>query len=453
MVKPLHRGITRRALAGWAMAAVALAPQRLAAASLGGGALDAADAGLRPGIAEDQGTALTKALLDAMDAGRPLFLPPGRYQVANVEFPPRAYLIGVPGESRLVFAGGASMLRAVHGEHLRLDGIILDGAARPLQTEALLDVDEFAEVAVEDCDFVSSTAAGVKVRASRGRVENSRFDQNGTVGIYLRQSKGMSVEGNVVTDCGNTGILVARDAESDDGSIVRGNRVSGVRADSGGSGQNGNGINLDKANGVLIADNHIENCAFSAIRCFSSDNTVVSGNIGIGSGETALYVEFASEGAIVSHNIIDGGRDGITFTNFAEHNGRLGTCAANLVRHITGGPAYPGGEVKSGAGISAEADVAITGNVVEDAVLGLQLGWGPNLRDVTATGNLIRRVDIGIAVSVADGAGPALIANNLIAEAKRGAIFGMRWDDVATEDLVDGKVAVPGISLSGNSRG
>ena len=68
----------------------------------------------------------------------------------------------------------------------------------------------------------------------------------------------------------------------------------------------------------------------------------------------------------------------------------------------------------------------------------MQLGWGPYLRDVTATGNVIRRTKIGIAVSVAEGAGPALIANNLIAEAERGAILGMRWDEVATEELVDG---------------
>ena len=81
----------------------------------------------------------------------------------------------------------------------------------------------------------------------------------------------------------------------------------------------------------------------------------------------ALYVEFASEGAIVSDNFIDGGDGGISFANFMEHGGRLATCSGNIVRNIVGGPTYPDGNLQIGAGISAEADVAITGNVVEDA--------------------------------------------------------------------------------------
>ena len=51
---------------------------------------------------------------------------------------------------------------------------------------------------------------------------------------------------------------------------------------------------------------------------------------------------------------------------------------------------------------------------------GLKLGWGPYLRDVTATGNVIRRMKIGIGVSVVEGAGPAVISGNLISEASAG---------------------------------
>ena len=47
---------------------------------------------------------------------------------------------------------------------------------------------------------------------------------------------------------------------------------------------------------------------------------------------------------------------------------------------------------------------------------GIMLGWGRYLRDVAATGNVVRKADIGIAVSVAPGAGTALIANNMIAD-------------------------------------
>ena len=177
----------------------------------------------------------------------------------------------------------------------------------------------------------------------------------------------------------------------------------------------------------------------------------MTGNIATKSGEMALYVEFSWEGAVVSNNLIDGGNGGISFTNFAEHGGRLGTCSGNIVRNIRGGPAYADGNLQNGAGIAAEADVAISGNVVEDAIWGLQLGWGPYLRDVTATGNVVRRTKIGIAVSVVEGAGPALIANNLIDAATAGAILGMRWADVATGELIDGE-APPGVTIEGNSR-
>ena len=64
----------------------------------------------------------------------------------------------------------------------------------------------------------------------------------------------------------------------------------------------------------------------------------------------------------------------------------------------------------------------MTGNVIEDApTAGIMLGFGEYLRDVAVTGNVVRKADIGIAVSVAPGAGNALIANNMIADVLRGA--------------------------------
>jgi uncharacterized secreted repeat protein (TIGR03808 family) len=262
----------------------------------------------------------------------------------------------------------------------------------------------------------------------------------------------MRVTGNTVEDCGDTGILVARDAEGEDGTLVTENRISRIRADSGGTGQNGNGINLDKANGVIVAGNRVDDCAFSAIRCFSSDSISVTGNTCSRSGEMALYVEFAFEGAIVSNNLIDGGNGGISFANFMDHGGRLGVCSGNIVRNIRGGPAYPDGNLQIGAGVAAEADVAITGNVIEDAIWGLQLGWGPYLRDVTANGNVIRRTTIGVAASVVEGAGAALVADNLISDAAQGAILGMRWDQIATGELIDGEALPANLTLFGNKR-
>ena len=466
----MNSGMNRRtalgALSAAALAPAFLTPGRALAQGLRGppeagfgGAVDAAHAGLVAGSPDDQSQAFAQALTRAEAEGRPLFLPPGRYEIAQVMLPASTHLVGVPGESVLVFRGGRYMLEARHARRLRLEGMTLDGrspdgAALPLSAPALIDADDVADAVIDDCRVTGSQKSGVKLRDTAGRVTHSAFEGIRRAGIDIDQSRGMEIFQNRVSDCGDTGILVQRDEEGADNSIVSGNRVQNIRADSGGSGQNGNGINLDKANGVIVSGNRVDQCAFSAIRCYSSDGISVTGNIATRSGETALYVEFAFEGAVVADNLIDGATDGISFANFLEHGGRLATCSGNLVRRITGGPQRDAaGRARAGGGIFAEADVAISGNVVEDAVWGLQLGWGPYLRDVTATGNVIRRTRIGVAVSVVEGAGPALISGNLISGAEEGAILGMRWDEVATGELAEGAEVVPGVEVVGNKVG
>jgi uncharacterized secreted repeat protein (TIGR03808 family) len=448
-------GLSRRSLVGAALIAPATASRTLAQDLLGGlrGALDATEEGVIPGSLDDQSAALAGALARAEAAERPLFLPPGRYEVAAIELPRRAHLIGVPGATRLVFRGGPFMLRATHTAMLRLEGISIDGGGLPFTADAggLIDADSVDELVLEDCEIVGSAAAGASLRSCAGRVENCRMRGARTVGLSLSQSRGMAVSGNVVADCGDTGILVIRDEEGADDTILRGNRVSATEARSGGTGQYGNGINIAKANGVIVSDNRVDGSAFSAIRCFSSDNLQVTGNILTDSGEVGLYVEFAFEGAIVSDNLIDGAVGGISFANFMTYGGRLAVCSGNIVRNIRSGPRYADGTAQIGIGIWAEADTAITGNAIDNAVWGLQLGWGPYLRNVTAIGNVIRKTEIGISVSIVEGSGPAVIANNLISEAEQGGILGTRWEEVATGDLAkDGAEAWPHLSVSGN---
>lgn len=423
--------------------------------SFGGmrGALDASRVGVVPGAFGDQGAALARALDTAELNAQPLFLPPGTYEVRELTLPRHAHLIGVPGRTRLLFNGGRFMLQARDAALLRMEGLVLDGVGLPLDPSVpgLLHADNVDDLVLDDCEFVGSAAAGAFLRACAGRVERSQMRDARTVGLSLEQSRGMAVFDNVVADCGDTGILVQRDAESGDDTMVRGNRVSAIRADSGGTGQYGNGINISKANGVIVADNRVDDCAFSGIRFFSCDNVQATGNILTRLREMALYVEFAFEGAVVANNLIDGAVNGISFANFMQHGGRLGVCSGNIVRNISGGPRYADGNPQIGAGIAAEADMAITGNVIENAVHGLNLGWGPHLRDVGATGNVIRRTKIGIAVSVAEGAGAAIIADNLISGAEQGAILGMRWEEVASKDLaVAGAEAFPHLTVEGN---
>jgi uncharacterized secreted repeat protein (TIGR03808 family) len=114
----------------------------------------------------------------------------------------------------------------------------------------------------------------------------------------------------------------------------------------------------------------------------------------------------------------------------------MGVCSGNIVRNLSTSGPYPADAPGFGVGISVEADTAVSGNVVENAPLyGMKLGWGPYLRNVTATGNVIRKTGTGIAVTVVEGAGSAVISDNIIEAAQHGAIVGYRWADAVTSDL------------------
>src|SRR5690606_15373058 len=99
-------------------------------------------------------------------------------------------------------------------------------------------------------------------------------------------------------------------------------------------------------------------------------------------------------------------------------------------------------------------DAIIAGNVVEIVPgSGIGAGWGPYLRDVSVTDNIVREVEIGIAVSVAEGAGKAMISGNRIAGARTAAIAGMAWHKTVSGDLVRDADRYPNVTVSGNSVG
>jgi uncharacterized secreted repeat protein (TIGR03808 family) len=103
-------------------------------------------------------------------------------------------------------------------------------------------------------------------------------------------------------------------------------------------------------------------------------------------------------------------------------------------------------------GVGVEADAAVTGNIVENApTAGIVLAWDRDLRDVSVKGNVVRKADVGITVSVSQGAGSALIADNLIAGAARGAIIGMDHHKRVTGDLAtDGAGRFANLAVTGN---
>lgn len=403
------------------------------------GGIDPAAFGVRPGATGDQSEAFGKMLKAASDANQPILLSPGAYIVSGIALPPRVRLSGTAGATRLIHGGGGPFLSAENADHIAFSGLVFDGAKQYLgeSVSGLLDLRSVKVLAIDDCQVKDASKNGIALQRTAGRIERCTITGAADAGIWSVDATGLAISANTVGDCANGGILVHRWQIGEDGTMVIGNRITRIGARNGGTGQNGNGINVFRAGGVLIANNIVSDCAFSAIRANSGSNVQITGNSCLRSGETALYAEFTFEGAAIANNVVDGAANGISIVNFNE-GGRMATCSGNIVRNLSTTGPYPAEVGGFGIGIGVEADTTVTGNVVENAPqCGMQLGWGPYLRNVVATGNVVRKAGIGIAVSVVDGAGPTIITDNVLQEVLHGAIIGKRWAEPVTVDLAE----------------
>lgn len=401
------------------------------------GGHDADLAGLLPDVADDQSRRFQNAINAAARAGRILRLPPGTFVVSNIDLPDGARIIGVPGATRLIYGGRGHGMLAEGAGRIELSGFTFDGANQRLgeYVTGLIHLRGVAEATIEDMELSGSAGYGLTLEASGGRVSRSEISGAGLSGLYAVESRGLSITDNVVRDCANGGILVHRWSVGEDATIVARNRVMRIAARAGGTGQNGNGINIFRAGNVMVTDNHVSDCAFSAIRANSASNIQITSNQAIRSGETAIYAEFSFEGAVIASNLVDGGTVGISVANFNE-GGRLAAVTGNIIRNLTTQGPYPAEYAGFGIGMAIEADVAVTGNVIEGAPKwGVLMGWGPFLRAVNFTGNTLRNCGAGVAVSVVEGAGAALISGNMFDDTPDGAVIGCRWNEVVTKDL------------------
>jgi len=401
------------------------------------GGLDADLAGLLPDAVDDQSRLFQRAIDDAAAAGRILRLPPGRFVVSNIDLPDGARISGVPGATRLIYGGRGHFMLAEGARRIELTGLVLDGANQRLgeHASALLHLRGVSEAIIEDVTITGADGHGMTLEACGGRITHCEISGARLAGIYAIESRSLAITRNVVRDCANGGILVHRWSIGEDATLIDGNRVMRIAARAGGTGQNGNGINIFRAGNVMVTNNHVSDCAFSAIRANQASNIQIVANQAIRSGETAIYAEFSFEGAVIASNLIDGGTVGISVANFNE-GGRLASVTGNIIRNLTTQGPYPAEYAGFGIGMAIEADAAVSGNVIEGAPKwGVLMGWGPFLRSVNFTGNTIRHCGAGVAVSVVEGAGAALISGNMFDTTPGGAIVGCRWNDVVTKDL------------------
>lgn len=385
--------------------------------------LDATTFGVIGDSGQNQGAALQAALEQAAASGQTLQLPSGNIAVGGLDFPANLVVQGVPGRTELTLLAEGGGLSVQNRAAVVLRDIGFSGG---------LSISVSDDITLERCRF-RNAAIGVGISDAGVTLRDCRFTGLGDAAIHAMDSRGLLITGNRIDGCGNAGIRIWRSANGADGSIITGNRIARIGWDGGGNGQNGNGINVFKADEVIVADNHIADCAFTAVRLNATNNVQISGNICLRSGEVAIFSEFGFSGSVIANNIIDGAATGISITNL-DSGGQLAVCSGNIVRNITPVSAVNPDTVP--IGIFAEAETAITGNTVHNVPgVGIAAGYGPYLRNVLISGNVVAESDIGIGVSVVDGAGAVTISGNHV-DARLHKIVGLAWTEVVEPDLL-----------------
>lgn len=449
--------LTRRGLLA-GLAALPLAAQAKSAETLFSaadfrGALDASHYGVTPDALGADAKAFNRLLREAASRDMPVFLPPGIYRLSDIELPANIRIAGVPDATRLVYSGEGSFIRALGAKRVTLTDLVIDGANRWLADNqpGLVTFQQVEKLTLEGCEILGAQKFAVWAERCGGRIDGNTLSGAAASAVYAVECRDFAIRDNVVSDCGDGGILVHRWTKGFDGTIVTGNRISRILAKSGGTGEYGNGINVFRADGVQVANNHVSDCAFTAIRSNAGSNVQITGNQCLGSGETAIYSEFGFDGAMIASNIIDGAANGILSVNFNE-GGRLAVINGNLIRNLRLTAPYEQEDAFFGIGIEAESDAAVTGNVIEGAPRwGMLIGWGPYLRDVNVTGNVIRNSSVGIAATVVEGAGHASIRQNVFSGLSDAAIAGYRWIEKVTDDLsMAGAESFPHLDIADN---
>lgn len=326
----------RRAFLSGAFGVAALAP-REAAATTGPtapdapltlrGSIDANSRALSPNAPYDQSRLLQALLREAAAENKAVFLPPGRYRIADIVLPARTRLSGIAGATELVFAGGEQLITAENAETVTLSGLVLDGDDLPLAdyVPGLVHIASTETVAIENCEIRRSAKAGLVLDRSAGLVERVTVRNVAGAAIRATESTGLSVTGNRIAGCG-AGILVWRWTEGEDGTMVSGNRIERIGA---GAGETGDGISVFRAHGAMIAANRIAGCAAAAIRAHAADGIQIAGNTCRDAREAGIVVSgFA--GALVVNNVVDRCAAGISLPD--GDAGDAAVVAGNMVR-------------------------------------------------------------------------------------------------------------------------
>lgn len=412
--------------------------------------------GLDPNANEtDQSRKLQAAMNTAAKTGRLLLLPGAGFNVSDLSIPTGLTMMGIRGQTILTTPGDKRLAHITSASSISIENVVFQANAPETAAgvNGLIEISNGTDITFGGCEFNNAAGNGISAGDSGFTVEDCDFYSPETAAILSQNGKGVMIRGNRISECGNAGIRIWRDEIGDDGAIVTGNRIDKVDWADGGNGQNGNGISIYKANGVIVADNVISGCAFSAVRINAGQDTQIRGNTCTASGEVAIFSEFEFSGSVIADNIVDGAATGISITNL-DKGGRLATCTGNIVRNIA--PKSATNPDTRPVGIYAEADAVVTNNSVDQVPgVGILVGNGPYVRNVVVSGNVITGARYGIGVSVVQDAkaGPVRVSGNIIGAGSEHGIVGLEWDKVASTDLVADAAKYPNVVVSDNTVG
>ncbi len=412
-----------------------------------GSLLNAKDLGLIDNSSAEQSVILQGLINSAADVGLPLFIPSGIYNVSGISLPSNISIFGISGATILKAADSKTVFNCQNGANINIKDIDIDGAKAG--SKNLIHFTNCQNITLNNIGLKNSSGNGAFLEKCQGEISSCAISNIKLAAIHLQDSLGMIVSANHIKNCNNGGILVWRYNRGRDGSVITDNQIASIGSESG-NGQNGNGVNIFNADEVIIANNSITDCAFSAVRANTTNNTIIKGNICTQCQEVAIFSEFAFSGSIIADNIIDQAATGISITNF-DDGGRLAVCSGNIVRNIwksspTNPDTYP-------VAIFVEADTAVSGNVIENVPgLGIYAGWGVYLRDVLVSNNVVRNTMIGIGVSMVEGAGIAHISDNVITGSKVAAISGMSWLEPKGSDLIEKPDQFSNVKIMSNTK-
>ena len=165
----------------------------------------------------------------------------------------------------LVQAGAEPILVAEEAAHLTLANFTLRGGPSGTARAPLLRLTGIARLDVANVRLVAAAGMALHVVRCGGRIRDCAVD-GADIGMQALDSTGLALTGNDIRRCRNNGLQVWTSTKRYDGTQVLGNRIAEIGAEAGGSGENGNGINVFRAAGVVVANNVARGCAFSGIR-------------------------------------------------------------------------------------------------------------------------------------------------------------------------------------------